>query len=216
MNPILFFAFLAMAPQSDQPPEVVAPAPSPAPAAPVVALETTMGAIKLRLDREKAPITVESFLRYVQNGFYDGTIFHRVIPGFMIQGGGLKPDMSKKPTLPPIRNESSNGLSNRRGTISMARLNEPDSATSQFFINLNDNGRGLDASPGKPGYAVFGAVVSGMDVVDRIAAVPTERRGVHDDVPKTPVVILSARIIYDSSQSQGSLQENPEHATQTP
>ncbi|MBN2370836.1 MAG: peptidyl-prolyl cis-trans isomerase [Vicinamibacteria bacterium] len=216
MNPCLFLAVLALALQPDPSPAVVAPSPFSSPAAIIVSLETTMGAIELSLDRERAPITVESFLKYVRKGFYDGTVFHRVIPGFMIQGGGLTQDMSKKSTLPPIRNESSNGLNNLRGTIAMARLNDPDSATSQFFINVNDNVRALDAVPGKPGYAVFGAVVSGMDVVDRIAAVPTEQRGVHHDVPKTPVVILSARLVTDASKPQNAPPREPASAPTTP
>jgi peptidyl-prolyl cis-trans isomerase A (cyclophilin A) len=213
MLPCLLTAVLAMTPQAVPPSAVTAEMPAPTPAAPIVVLETTMGTIELRLDQEKAPVTVQNFLAYVQNGYYDGTIFHRVIPGFMIQGGGLKPDMSKKPTRAPIRNESGNGLSNRRGTIAMARANDPDSATSQFFINVNDNRRGLDAAPSKPGYAVFGRVVSGMDVADRIVAAPTEKRGDHRDVPTTPIVILSARLKTNAPEATDKPPDNPSDTT---
>jgi cyclophilin family peptidyl-prolyl cis-trans isomerase len=172
----------------------VAPGPSPAPAAParpVVVLQTSLGAIKVALDRDKAPLTVDNFLQYVRSGHYDGTIFHRVIPDFMIQGGGFEAAMNQKPTRPPIKNEASNGLKNRRGTVAMARTNDPDSATSQFFINLKDNAA-LDYGMRNAGYAVFGEVVDGMNVVDRIAAVPTTTRPPHADVPRVPVVIKSA------------------------
>jgi cyclophilin family peptidyl-prolyl cis-trans isomerase len=171
------------------------PAPSPSPAAsarPVVALETSLGTIKIALDRDKAPVTVENFLQYVRSGHYDGTIFHRVIPNFMIQGGGFDANMKQKPTRPPIKNEARNGLKNRRGTVAMARTNDPDSATSQFFINVKDNTM-LDYGMRNAGYAVFGEVVEGMDVVERILAVPTTTRPPHADVPRMPVVIKSAR-----------------------
>src|SRR5215813_490396 len=144
-----------------------------------VALETSLGSIKLELDPAKAPLTVANFLSYVDDGFYDGTVFHRVIPDFMIQGGGFEPGMKQKKTKPAIKNESPNGLSNARGSIAMARLPDPDSATAQFFINVVDNSRGLD----KPRYCVFGKVVEGMDVVDKIKAVSTGRRGPHENVP---------------------------------
>ena len=129
-----------------------------------------MGKIKIELDPEKAPISTKNFLEYVNSGFYKGTIFHRVIPGFMIQGGGFTPDMTEKKTREPIRNEAGNGLSNKRGTIAMARTRVPDSATSQFFINVVDNDRKLDRSAGadEVGYAVFGKVISGMDVADKM------------------------------------------------
>jgi len=159
-----------------------------------VTLETSKGDIVLELDRELAPITVENFVAYANEGFFDGTIFHRVIADFMIQGGGLKSDMSQKKTRGPIKNEASNGLANDRGTIAMARTNDPDSATAQFFINLKDNGFLNYGGRGNPGYAVFGKVVEGMDVVDEIAAVKTASKGHHDDVPVEPVVILSAKI----------------------
>jgi len=161
-----------------------------------VILVTTLGTIVLDLDEELAPVTTENFLTYVENGFYDGadgdgaTIFHRVIPEFMIQGGGLREDMSTKTTLPPIVNESDNGLSNLRGTIAMARTQVLDSATSQFFINVVDN-TGLD---GPGGYAVFGEVVEGMDVADAIVAVPTTTVGNYEDVPVDPIIIESATV----------------------
>ena len=159
-----------------------------------VTLETTKGNIVLDLDDAKAPKTVANFLEYVRSGHYDGTIFHRVIPGFMAQGGGFKPDMSQKPTRAPIQNEADNGLGNARGTIAMARTSDPHSASAQFFINVADN-RALDHSGKNPqgwGYAVFGKVVEGMDVVDQIVKVPRGRSGFHDDVPKEPIVITKA------------------------
>jgi cyclophilin family peptidyl-prolyl cis-trans isomerase len=169
------------------------PSPPPAPSArPVVALETSLGTIKIALDRDKAPVSVENFLQYVRSGHYDGTIFHRVIPNFMIQGGGFDGGMKQKPTKPPIKNEASNGLKNRRGTLAMARTNDPDSATSQFFVNVKDNTM-LDYGMRNAGYAVFGEVVEGMDVVERIVAVPTTTRAPHADVPRVPVVIKSAK-----------------------
>ncbi|HEU0264677.1 MAG TPA: peptidylprolyl isomerase [Geobacterales bacterium] len=139
-------------------------------------METTIGSITLELDRQRAPITVSNFISYARSGFYNGTIFHRVIPGFMVQGGGFTTTFMEKSPRPPIKNEARNGLSNRRGTIAMARTPIPDSATSQFFINVVDN---LPLDPGKDdanGYAVFGHVTAGMDVVDRIAATPTTFR----------------------------------------
>jgi len=160
---------------------------------PRVELDTTLGPIVLELDRARAPITVDNFLRYVDEGFYNNLIFHRIIPGFMIQGGGMTDDMREKTTHSPIQNEASNGLTNARGTIAMARTNDPNSATGQFLINLVDNARGLDPRPGSAGYAVFGKVVSGMDVVDAIAKQPTGSSGGHDDVPLKPVYIKSAR-----------------------
>ena len=163
-------------------------------AAPVVSMKTSMGEIKIRLAADKAPSTVENFLGYVNDKFYDGTIFHRVISGFMIQGGGFTPDMAKKPTKAPIKLEAQTGLKNKRGTIAMARTNDPHSATAQFFINVVDNGM-LDAKSAVDGYAVFGEVVSGMDVVDKIKAVPTGQKAGMQDVPLTPVVIESVRVV---------------------
>jgi cyclophilin family peptidyl-prolyl cis-trans isomerase len=158
----------------------------------MVRFETSLGSFTLELDAAKAPVTVENFLAYVDDGFFDGLIFHRVIPGFMVQGGGMTPDMAQKKNKAPIKNEASNGLKNKRGTIAMARTNDPHSATSQFFINLVDNDF-LDASPGNAGYAVFGRVVNGLDTIDRIAKERTGRRKGHDDVPVTDVVIQSAK-----------------------
>ena len=160
-----------------------------------VRLQTSEGDIVLALDAAKAPKTVENFLQYVQSGHYDGTIFHRVIAGFMIQGGGMKPDMTEKPTRAPIPLESRNGLSNTRGSVAMARTMVPDSATAQFFINVVDNAF-LDQPNARDGngYAVFGKVVSGMDVVDKIWAVPTANKGPYQNVPVTPVLIRKASV----------------------
>jgi len=161
---------------------------------PVVMLTTSLGVVELELDPAKAPITVANFLEYVDAGFFDGTIFHRVIPNFMIQGGGFGADFVQKPTRAQIKNEASNGLLNARGTVAMARTNVVDSATAQFFINLKDNDNLNHAGPGpKFGYAVFGRVISGMDVVDKIAAVATGSKGGHQDVPKANVAIESAK-----------------------
>ncbi|UZD56262.1 peptidylprolyl isomerase [Caldimonas aquatica] len=155
-----------------------------------VRLNTTAGDIVVQLDAAKAPKTVENFLAYVKAGHYDGTIFHRVIDGFMIQGGGFTPDMKQKPTQPPIPLESRNGLSNQRGTLAMARTMDPNSATAQFFINVSDNAF-LDAANARDGhgYAVFGKVVQGMEVVDKIKSVRTTTRGMYENVPVQPVVI---------------------------
>ena len=175
------------------------PAPSapPAPTGPVVALEvaqgrTAFGTITIELEAEKAPISVRNFLKYVRSGHYEGTVFHRVIPGFMVQGGGFTPDLEEKPNQGPIKSEARNGLRNSRGTLAMARTNDPDSADSQFFINLRDNHR-LDYGIGGAGYTVFGRVLEGMEVVDRIAMVPTSSRGPHQNVPQMAVVIKKAR-----------------------
>ena len=163
-----------------------------------VRLTTAMGDIVLQLDAEKAPKTVANFVQYVKAGQYDGTVFHRVIDGFMIQGGGMTPDMEEKPTRAPIPLESKNGLSNKRGTVAMARTQVPDSATAQFFINLVDNSR-LDAAnaPDGNGYAVFGKVTEGMDVVDKIRCVPTGNKAGHQNVPQTPILIKKATILSE-------------------
>lgn len=155
---------------------------------PEVVIETTQGNITVRLLRDKAPVTVENFLQYVEAGHYDGTIFHRVIPNFMIQGGGFTPDMQEKATRDPIPNESKNRLHNLRGTIAMARTEDPDSATAQFFINQRTNLK-LDWTPGNPGYTVFGEVTDGMSVVDYISTAPVQQVGGHADVPVDPVII---------------------------
>ena len=162
-----------------------------------VLLKTNHGDITLQLDSAKAPKTVENFLAYVKSGHYDGTIFHRVIDNFMIQGGGMSPGMKQKPTNAEIENEANNGLKNVKGSIAMARTNEPHSASSQFFINVNDNDFLNHTAPTASGwgYAVFGKVVSGTDVVDQICKVPTGRKGFHDDVPKDDVVISKAVLL---------------------
>ena len=161
----------------------------------LVTIETSLGTMKAELYEDKAPATVANFLAYVDEGFYDGTVFHRVIPGFMIQGGGFTPGMEQKPTKPPIKNEARNGLKNQRGTLAMARTSVVDSATSQFFVNHKDNGFLDFTAPTAQGwgYAVFGRLTEGLDVLDKIAAVPTGRVGWYDDVPKSPVVILSVK-----------------------
>ena len=160
-----------------------------------VLLDTSMGQIVIALDAAKAPKSVANFLEYVKSGHYDGTIFHRVIPDFMIQGGGFDASMNQKPTRAPIPLESKNGLSNVRGSVAMARTSVPDSATAQFFINVKDNAF-LDAANARDGagYAVFGKVVSGMDVVDKIWAQPTANKGSYQNVPVTPVVIRKASV----------------------
>jgi len=170
------------------------PAASPAPfAGPVVALDTSLGKIRIGLDQERSPVSTANFLKYVKAGHYDGTVFHRVIPNFMIQGGGMTPDLKEKPTSPPIRNEARNGVRNLRGSVAMARTNDPNSATAQFFINLKDNPF-LDFGMQGAGYAVFGQVLEGMDVVDKIVAVPTKNSGPYQNVPVTPVVIKTAKV----------------------
>ncbi len=164
-------------------------------AGPSVELLTGMGRIVLELDADRAPKTVHNFVQYVQDGFYNGTVFHRVIPGFMIQGGGFAAGMEQKSAGRKVDNEAKNGLKNDRGTIAMARTADPHSASAQFFINHRDNGSLNHPSPDGWGYAVFGKVTQGMDVVDKIAKVPTGTRGAHENVPLEPVVIQSARIL---------------------
>ena len=168
--------------------------PNPAPDGPVVVLDTTLGMIKIGLYKTKAPISTENFLGYVREGFFAGTIFHRTIPGFMIQGGGFEPGMTQKPTQAQIKNEANNGLKNNRYTLAMARTSAPHSATSQFFINATDNGflNFTSESASGWGYAVFAKVVAGTEVVDAIEKVKTGNRGGHGDVPLEDVVILSA------------------------
>jgi peptidyl-prolyl cis-trans isomerase A (cyclophilin A) len=170
-------------------------APGALAADPQVDVRTSAGTIRLELYPAKAPKTVENFLQYVRDGHYDGTIFHRVIPGFMIQGGGMTPNMAQKKTRAPVPIESKNGLKNEVGSLAMARTSDPNSATAQFFINLKNNSF-LDY-PGSDGhgYTVFGKVVSGMDVVNKISATPTGSQGMHQDVPRTPVLIESAMVV---------------------
>jgi cyclophilin family peptidyl-prolyl cis-trans isomerase len=158
----------------------------------MIRFETSHGGFTIELFPKEAPVTVENFLKYVDDGFFDGTIFHRIVPGFVIQGGGLTADFANKKTRAPISNEANNGLKNTRGALSMARTNDINSATSQFFVNLKDNGF-LDHGPGDYGYAVFARVTDGMDAVDKIAAVTTGRRKGYTDAPLEDVVIVSAR-----------------------
>jgi peptidyl-prolyl cis-trans isomerase A (cyclophilin A) len=174
------------APKSEKPPEPPKEIPT------MVTLKTSKGDITLELYADKAPATVANFLAYVDSGHYKGTIFHRVIPNFMIQGGGMTADMAEKSTRAPVRNEAGNGLKNDRGTIAMARTSDPDSATAQFFINVVNNGGLNRPSPDGYGYCVFGRVTAGLDVVDAIRAVPTGDRGPHQNVPLEPVTILDA------------------------
>lgn len=197
-----------------------------------VVMETSMGTIELELDADKAPLSTANFVQYAKDGFYDGTIFHRVIPDFMIQGGGFTEDLKEKPTRDPIKNEASNGLSNTRGTIAMARTSDPDSATSQFFINVADNSGKLDPStePGRDpnGYAVFGQVTKGMDVVDKIKAVPTGSKQAtalqdgnevltsFDDVPNEAVVIKSVKVLEPGASSEDASGANSPAAGNAP
>jgi peptidyl-prolyl cis-trans isomerase B (cyclophilin B) len=164
---------------------------------PMVLMKTSMGEIKIELNRDKAPITVDNFLKYVEAKFYDGTIFHRVIPNFMIQGGGFDANMKQKKTNAPIKNEAGNGLRNDTGTLAMARTNVVDSATAQFFINVKDNDflNHKNETPSGYGYAVFGKVVDGLDVVRKIEAVRTGSKGGHGDVPLEPVLIESVSVV---------------------
>jgi peptidyl-prolyl cis-trans isomerase A (cyclophilin A) len=171
--------------------------PQPAHAGPFVALEvvqgpTSLGTITIVLDKEKAPVTVDNFLKYVRAKHYDGTVFHRVMPNFMIQGGNFTPELEERPNGPAIVNEAKNGLRNSHGTVAMARTSDPNSATDQFFINLRDNHR-LDYGISGAGYAVFGEVIDGMEVVDRIALAPTSSRGQYENVPEVSVIIKRAR-----------------------
>ena len=160
----------------------------------MIRFETSHGAFTVELFAKEAPVTVKNFLQYVDDGHFDGTIFHRIVPGFVIQGGGLTADFTNRKTRAPISNEAKNGLKNTRGSLSMARTSDINSATSQFFVNLKDNGF-LDHGPRDYGYAVFGRVTEGMDVIDKIAAVATGRRKGYDDAPLEDVVIVSARCL---------------------
>ncbi len=201
MGSVMSFAFGASAfaaqktPKKEAQPVAVAAVSTPKANTKLVkvAMTTSMGVIKLELDPEKAPLTVKNFVSYVNAGQYTKTIFHRVINGFMIQCGGFDEKMNEKATRASVKNEASNGLKNERGTIAMARTSDPNSATAQFFVNLIDN-RFLDYTPENPGYAVFGKVVSGMDVVDAIAQVKTGQFGMFSDVPVKPVIIENVKI----------------------
>ena len=190
----LLLTLAQAAPQAPAP--VPAATPKPAPTGPFVSLEVTqgrlaLGTIVIALNKVKAPISVDNFLQYVKAGHYDGTVFHRVMPGFMVQGGGFTPELEERPTRPAIKNEARNGLRNSRGTVAMARTSDPNSATSQFFINVRDNHR-LDFGIGGAGYAVFGEVVEGLEIADRISLTPTTPRGPHQNAPQTSVVIRRA------------------------
>jgi len=196
MTPLTIVPFLLMFQSLQTPAGSVAPL-QPAPGNPVVVISTSLGDITAELFKDRAPVSTDNFLSYAAEGFYAGTVFHRVIPGFMIQGGGFTPDMVEKPTRPPIRSEATNGLNNVRGTLAMARTRSLRSATSQFFINVSDNRAKLDHhgySPDEFGYAVFGRVLTGLEVCDRIAAVKTRTAGPNEDVPVEPVAITSVRV----------------------
>ncbi len=162
---------------------------------PQLEVKTSQGVLVIELYQDKAPKTVENFLQYAKDNFFNGTVFHRVIPGFMIQGGGFTPDLKQKETRPPIQNEAKNGLKNETGTLAMARTGDPHSASAQFFINLKDNSFLDYPSRDGWGYAVFGKVVQGMDVVQKIAVVPTGNAGPHQNVPTTPVLIESIKLL---------------------
>lgn len=175
---------------------------------PQVVFQTTLGDLKIVLAPDKAPVTVENFLHYVDSGFYNGVIFHRIVPGFVVQGGGFDQEYQQKPAQAPIANESHNGLQNLRGTLSMARTGDPHSATSQFFINLRNNPQ-LDGRPGKPGYAVFGRLVEGSEVIDAMAEQPQgNHTGVFMNAPNTPVVIERAYRYHPESQDNNDLDNN--------
>ena len=193
---VLTLAGLTAATQAQETPKVTTPEPAPAAEAkPVnVVMETSKGVIELELDPVKAPVSVANFVSYANKKHFDGLIFHRVIPGFMIQGGGFTADMNQKATDAPIKIESQNGLKNARGSIAMARTSNPNSATSQFFINVKDNGNLDYPSFDGHGYAVFGKVTKGMDIVDAIVAVPTTKKGPHGDVPVDPITIKSVTV----------------------
>ena len=185
--------FAAVAMSAHAAPQAAADAAPRAPGNPIVVFTTSKGIFKMELFPQSAPKTVENFLRYVDGGFYDDTVFHRVIRNFVVQGGGFTPELEMKPTLPPVKIEARSDLGNKRGTVAMARNDNVNSATSQFFINLVDNAD-LDRSARSFGYTVFGRVIEGMEVVDRISQVQTSRRGSVDDIPILPVFIETARI----------------------
>jgi len=188
------------------------PPPGPVVALDVVQAGAPLGTITFVLWPERSPLSAANFLEYLRSGHYDGTIFHRIIPDFMIQGGGLTPEMEEKPTRPPIRNEARNGARNSRGTVAMARTSDANSATAQFFINVRDN-HSLDFGIRGAGYAVFGEVIDGMDVVDLIVATPTTKRGPHEDTPMRPVIIQRA---YEVAVPNPAEPEAPETAKPAP
>lgn len=177
---------------------------------PRVLFETSLGPVTIELYPDRAPVTVANFLAYVDSGFYDGTLFHRVVPNFVVQGGGFDTRYEQKPTRKPIANEAGNGLANRRGTLSMARTADPNSATSQFFINLVDN-RSLNRGPGGAGYAVFGEVIKGMEIVDQMVAAPQgAHRGVFVNAPNEPIVIVRAKRAVPAKQAPAPAPATPE------
>jgi len=192
MLALALVAALAAQPSPASPSSHLQPAAKSMPH-PVVTIQTNLGAVDVELFADKAPKTVENFLAYVKAGHYDGTIFHRVIAGFMVQGGGFDKEMNKKPTRAPVVNEAQNGLQNSIGTIAMARTNDPDSATCQFFINVKDNDM-LNRSTGNPGYTVFGKVIAGLDVVKKLEAAPTSTQNGMKDVPVKQLVIESVKV----------------------
>lgn len=196
---LLFLALSVQDPAAAAAQAAPTPEPKPTPDGPVVAVETSMGTFQMAFYASKSPASTRNIMRYVKSGFYAGTIFHRVIPNFMIQGGGMDAKMEEKqPLLAPVRNEAKNGLPNTRGSVALARTSDPHSATAQFFVSVKDNPM-LDFGVSRDGwgYAVFGEVVSGMEVVDAIVAVPTTRSGVHENVPVKPVVIKAVRVISE-------------------
>lgn len=185
-------------------------------ATPQVIFQTTLGDLKIELAPEKAPITVENFLHYVDSGFYNGVIFHRVVPGFVVQGGGFDQEYQKKKTQAPIANESHNGLQNLRGTLSMARTGDPNSATAQFFINLKNNHQ-LDGRPGQPGYAVFGRLVEGLEVIDAMAKQPQgDHTGVFMNAPNTPIVIERAYRYHPEKEQKAQAEKAADKSAPTP
>ncbi len=201
---LLFAAALAL-PVSAFAQDTAASAPAADANKPRVVLKTNVGDIVLELDKRRAPVTVDNYLRYVRDGHYDGTIFHRVIDGFMIQGGGYTPELIGKPTRPAIMNEGPNGLKNTRGTIAMARTGDPHSATAQWFINVVDNTALDHVAPTDSrswGYAVFGQVVEGMDVVDRIKSAPTRKEGMMENLPVEPIIIEKAELVVAAATAE--------------
>jgi peptidyl-prolyl cis-trans isomerase A (cyclophilin A) len=218
--PLLAFVLALAQAATSAPAPAQASTPKQGPAGPFVALEVTqgrsaLGTIVIALNREKAPVSVDNFLQYVRAGHYDGTVFHRVMPGFMIQGGGFTPELVEKPTRPPIVNEAKNGLRNARGSVAMARTGDPNSASSQFFINVRDNHR-LDFGISGAGYAVFGEVVEGMEIADRISLTPTTTRGPHANAPQVSVLIRSARVLESWTPKAEPEPEKPPADAPTP
>lgn len=204
----IFNAGAQSAPQkSEQKANSKAPAETPQ-----VVFQTTLGDLRIALFPDRAPVTVDNFLHYVDSGFYNGVIFHRIVPGFVVQGGGFDQEYQQKNTRAPIANESNNGLRNLRGTLSMARTNDPNSATAQFFINLKDNPQ-LDYRPMQQGYAVFGKLVSGLEVIDAMAKQPQgEHRGVFENAPNTPIVIERAYRYHPEKEQKAEVKSAPAKA----